>query len=75
LQILLSNENQLAPLINQSLVVSSSSSFFNNVEHGTKRGQFLALEAFEQLLVITSCSESSRICEKRLPKLLQWKSC
>ena len=49
--------------------------FFNGVEHGTKRGQFLALEAFEQLLVITSCSESSRICEKRLLKLLQWKSC
>ena len=65
-------------VINQSLVVSSSSSssfFFNGVEHGTKRGQFLALEAFEQLLVITSCSESSRICEKRLLKLLQWKSC
>ena len=49
--------------------------FFNSLEHGTKRGQFLALEAFEQLLVITSCSESSRICEKRLPKLLQWKGC
>ena len=55
-------------VINQSLVVFLSFFlFFNGVKHGNKRGQFLALEAFEQLVVITSCSEISRKCEKRLP--------